>query len=134
MTPMDTNVERRRCSFCGRDGTKGMRFGGGLGAMICEECVGHYHEIFTSGSSAQCRQAAQPPWESMSDADVLATLPMISRTADDVAEFLLEWVELARSRRISWAAIGRMLGVSRQAVWERFSHRVERPRDRVDLA
>lgn len=123
---MDNNVVRKHCSFCGQKGKRGMRFGGGLGAMICEDCVQHYHEVFASRSRS--RRAAAPPWESMSDAEVLSNLPLIAQTADQVDEFLVEWVELARSRKLSWAEIGKAMGVSRQAVWERFAQRVEKLR------
>jgi hypothetical protein len=119
---MDNNVERKNCSFCGVRGKKGMRFGGGMGAMICESCVEQYHEAFQS--SAKTRRAAEAPWES----------PMISQTADQVSEFLVEWVALARSRKISWAQIGNAFGVSRQAVWERFAQRVEAVNARSDTA
>jgi hypothetical protein len=129
---MDNNIERKNCSFCGIKGTKGMRFGGGLGAMICENCVEHYHAVFESTSKT--RQEAKPPWESMSDAEVLSNLPLIAQTADQVSEFLVEWVELARSRKLSWAQIGKAFGVSRQAVWERFARRVEDFRARADTA
>ena len=129
---MDNNVERKNCSFCGVRGKEGMRFGGGLGAMICESCVEHYHEVFQS--SAKTRRAAEAPWESMTDAEVLSNLPLISQTSDQVTEFLVEWVELARSRRISWAQIGKAFGVSRQAAWERFARRVEDVRARSETA
>jgi len=129
---MDNNVERKNCSFCGVRGKEGMRFGGGLGAMICEGCVEHYHEVFQS--SAKTQRAAEAPWESMTDAEVLSNLPLISQTSDQVSEFLVEWVELARSRKISWAQIGKAFGVSRQAVWERFARRVEDVRARSETA
>lgn len=121
---MDNNVERKHCSFCGIKGVRGMRFAGGLGAMMCEKCVAHYHDVFASQERVD--QAARPPWESMSDAEILSNLPLIQQTADEVDEFLVEWVELARSRRLSWAEIGKAMGVSRQAVWERFASRVEK--------
>lgn len=120
---MDNNVERKTCSFCGVQGRKGLRFAGGLGAMMCEGCVTHYHSVFESKKKAA--QAAKPPWESMSDAEILSSIPLISQTAEQVADFLVEWVELARSRKLSWAEIGRAMGISRQAAWERFAHRVE---------
>lgn len=123
---MDTRVELKSCSFCGRQGKKGEPFGGGLGAMICVSCVEHYHEILQSPQKT--RQAARTPWESMSDAEVLGNLPLIAQTADQVSGFLVEWVGLARSRKLSWAQIGAALGVSRQAVWERFARRVETAR------
>jgi hypothetical protein len=119
---VDNNVERKSCSFCGTRGKKGMRFAGGLGAMMCESCVDHYYEVFHSTSKA--KKAAKPPWESMTDAEILANIPLISETAEQVADFLVEWVELARSRKISWAEIGKAMGISRQAAWERFAQRV----------
>jgi ATP-dependent Clp protease ATP-binding subunit ClpX len=59
----------------------------------------------------------------MSDTELLATLPLILRSAQQNAEFANEWVELIRGRKISWAEIGKALGVSRQAAWERFASR-----------
>jgi hypothetical protein len=129
---MDNDVARRHCSFCGLKGKKGMRFGGGLGAMICEGCVDHYHSVFQAAPRTQ--RAARVPWESMTDAEILGNLPLISRTADQVTEFLVEWVELARSRKISWAEIGKAFGVTRQAAWERFAQRVEMVKARSDSA
>jgi hypothetical protein len=129
---MDTDVTRKCCSFCGVRGKRGTRLGGGLGAMICENCVEHYHEVFQSKSRSKA--AARAPWESMTDAEILSNLPLISKTADQVEEFLVEWVELARSRKISWAQIGKAFGVSRQAAWERFAQRVEQVRARSNSA
>lgn len=126
---MDKNVERKSCSFCAKQGRKGMRFAGGLGAMVCEECVEHFHEMFASPTKS--RRALEPPWESMSDTEVLSSLPLIAQTADQVDDFLVEWVELARSRKLSWAAIGKAMGTSRQAAWERFAQRVDDRRGRA---
>lgn len=129
---MDNDVERKHCSFCGAKGKRGLRFGGGLGAMICENCVEHYHAVFQSQSRS--RKAAVPPWEAMSDAEILSNLPLISQTGDQVDEFLVEWVQLARSRKLSWAEIGKAMGTSRQAAWERFAQRVEALNTRASSA
>ena len=129
---MDNHVERKFCSFCGQPGRRGMLFAGGLGAMMCKSCVDHYHQTFESASKTQ--KAFDPPWESMSDAEILSNLPLISQTADQVEEFLVEWVELARSRKLSWAEIGKAMGISRQAAWERFSQRVESLRSGASTA
>lgn len=120
---MDNDVTRRHCSFCGVKGRRGMRFGGGLGALICEACISHYHELFAS--PAAVKLASSPPWESMTDVEILGNLPLIQQTANEVNEFLIEWVELARSRKLSWAAIGQAMGVTRQSAWERFADRLE---------
>ncbi len=99
-----------------------MGLAGGLGAMICEPCVQHFHELF--GSPERLSKAARPPWEAMTDAELLSKIPLISANADQVSEFLVEWVELVRERKISWAEIGKALGISRQAAWERFAPRM----------
>ena len=121
---MDFDIENKTCSFCGVRGTQGAKFAGGLGAMMCVPCVEHFHDIF----STQEKTAAvnRPPWEQMSDAEILSKLPLIAHNAEQVTEFLVEWVELARSRKSSWAEIGKAMGISRQAAWERFAQRVEK--------
>ena len=63
----------------------------------------------------------RPPWESMSGTELLATLPMIYRSAEQVSAFAVDWVGVIRQRGISWTEIGKALGVSRQAAWMRFS-------------
>lgn len=120
---MDFSPVGKVCSFCGLVGDKDTKFAGGLGAMMCEDCLESYHEVFSSAE----RTAAvrHPPWDHMTDADLLSKLPLISMTADQVNEFLRQWVVLLRSRKLSWAEIGKVMGVSRQAAWERFSGAVE---------
>ncbi|MCW2762916.1 MAG: hypothetical protein JWR85_3117 [Marmoricola sp.] len=123
---MDFNIENKTCSFCGVRGTKGFKFAGGLGAMMCVPCVEYFYDIFSS--EAKTEAVNHPPWERMSDSEILSKLPLIARNAEQVNEFLTEWVELARSRKSSWAEIGKAMGTSRQAAWERFAQRVEKLR------
>ena len=56
----------------------------------------------------------------MSDADLLSKLPLIEATSQQVDDFLRDWVRLVRARNISWAEIGKVMGITRQAAWERF--------------
>lgn len=118
---MDFSPAHKMCSFCGKQGTRRSEFIGGLGAMICTDCIEHFHDRLQSPAGK--RQMRQPPWDEMSNAELLDVLPQILRSADQVNLFASQWVELIRERGISWAAIGNVLGVSRQAVWERFGHR-----------
>jgi ATP-dependent Clp protease ATP-binding subunit ClpX len=114
----------RTCSFCGEPGGPGtdVRLLGGLGAQVCGGCIDDFHAIIHDREKFAV--ATGPfPWESMSDAEVLATLPMILASAEQNIAFAHEWVDLLRSRNISWAEIGRALGVSRQAAWERFARK-----------
>lgn len=114
----------RICSFCGDPGGPGtdLRLIGGLGAQICQRCIDDFHGILHD--QARLAEARGPfPWERMDDAELLATLPQILASAEQNTAFAHEWVDLLRGRGISWAEIGRALGVSRQAAWERFSRR-----------
>jgi hypothetical protein len=118
---VDRTLEKKICSFCGEPGSSKRRLAGGLGAMICFECLESYYQH--SQSTTRVTKATRSVWEDMSDAQLLATLPLILRSAQQNADFAVEWVQMIRSRKISWAAIGKVLGVSRQAAWERFANR-----------
>jgi len=119
---MSITREGKLCSFCGNRGGPGTDLAllGGLGAQICQVCVDDFHEILHD-EDLQIASRATVPWETMSDAEVLATLPMILSSAEQNAAFAQEWVHLLRARGVSWAQIGRALGVTRQAAWARFA-------------
>jgi hypothetical protein len=107
------------CSFCGLVGTSETRFAGGLGAMMCADCLGFYHATFESEEASEA--ISRPPWNDMNDTELLSKLPLIAASAEQVNQFMGDWIELIRERKLSWAAIGEAMGVSRQAAWERFT-------------
>ena len=114
------------CSFCGEPWSTERRFIGGLGAQICVECIHRYEEIVSS--EELFRKAHRAPWDEMPDEDLLAMLPKIVGTSEQVDAFLRDWVALIRDRGVSWQHIGMALGVTRQAAWERFTRpRAPRP-------
>ena len=115
---MDFSPVGRVCSFCGTVGTRKTKFAGGLGAMMCQDCLGYYHDVLTS--KKRLAAISRPPWNDMSDADLLSKLPLIEATSEQVDDFLRDWVKLVRARNISWAEIGKVMGITRQAAWERF--------------
>lgn len=119
---MEPRIEDRICSFCGNPGSGKNRLAGGLGAMICFECLEWYYQ--DTRSSANVAARTRPVWDEMSDAELLAKLPLIVQSAEQNAAFVTEWVSLIRERKVSWAQIGKVLGVSRQAAWERFASHV----------
>lgn len=116
---MDSSIESKICSFCGRAGSRKNRLAGGLGAMICMDCLEFYYH--DSRSATRVAAATKPVWDEMSDAELLSKLPLILKSAAQNADFANDWVGLIRARQISWAEIGKVLGVSRQAAWERFA-------------
>ncbi|UUZ59378.1 ClpX C4-type zinc finger protein [Nocardioides sp. B-3] len=121
---MDTNPAHKTCSFCGLQGTADTLFAGGLGAMMCSDCVSAFHMEFSSEEGRQSislRSRPRMPWDEMSDTELLSKLPKIAATATQVSSFLGEWVQLARERGLSWTEIGQAPGVSRRAARERFT-------------
>ena len=116
---MDFSPVGRVCSFCGLIGTSETRFAGGLGAMMCQDCLKYYYEVTISEGNAE--SISRPPWNEMSDTEMLSTLPLIAASAEQVNKFMGDWIQLLRARNLSWAAIGKAMGISRQAAWERFT-------------
>lgn len=116
--------EGRICSFCGTPGGPGTDVDliGGLGAQVCAGCVNEFHAVLHDKDRLAAAKGRMP-WDSMSDAELLATLPQILASAEQNISFAHEWVDLLRQRNVSWAEIGRTLGVSRQAAWERFTRK-----------
>jgi len=116
---MDLDPTRKFCSFCGNPGDVDPPLVGGLGAFICGDCVDHF-----AASLAARRLGGvptPPPWESMSDAELLGQLWSIAQTGFQVEDFLTEWVEMARTRKVSWAEIANALGIPRQEAQRRFA-------------
>ncbi|WP_297735872.1 ClpX C4-type zinc finger protein [Nocardioides sp.] len=116
---VDLRDESKVCSFCGRRGSQQNRMAGGLGAMICFACVDYFHDM--AHDPAKHRDAARPVWNDMSDAELLSRLPLIIQSTEQSTDFVNDWVGIIRTRNVSWAQIGAVLGVSRQAAWERFA-------------
>jgi ATP-dependent Clp protease ATP-binding subunit ClpX len=114
--------EGKICSFCGTPGGPDLQLIGGLGAQVCVTCIDDFHEIVHDPVKTAAAKGSFP-WDRMSDTEVLATLPLIMASAEQNTAFAHEWVDLLRERNISWAEVGRTLGVSRQAAWERFARK-----------
>ena len=112
------------CSFCGKRGTDDTRYAGGLGALMCTDCLESFSAKFAAPENAH-QQVIGWSDEDLSDAEMLARLPLIAATATQVDRYLRLWVGRIRERHISYAEIGKALGVSRQAAWERFSRVVD---------
>ena len=110
-----TPNRRLHCSFCGRSERDVGRLLAGPQVYICDACVVACNNIL----------AAVPDsftgWDQMSDEQLLASLKPAAATVDAVRSVLQAQVDALRQRGVSWESIGGVLGVSRQAAWERFS-------------
>jgi hypothetical protein len=107
---------RLYCSFCRKSDKQVAKLIAGPGVYICDGCVSLCNAILegreTKGFAG---------WNSLTDRQLLGALPPSEATVEAVRCVLTTQVGILRSRGVSWEKIGRALGVSRQAVWERFS-------------
>ena len=70
---MNTEPAAWSCSFCGTRGTDDTRFAGGLGALMCADCVARFSAAFAAPENAGQKVIG---WsnDGLSDADMLALL------------------------------------------------------------
>jgi len=88
---------------------------GGPGVYICDACVGVCNRIL------EATPVEFVNWHAMTDEKLLGALQIAEATVDATHAVLQAQVQELRRRQVSWHAIGRALGISRQAAWERFS-------------
>lgn len=105
------------CSFCRKDTKTVAKLVGGPGVYICDKCVDACNQILV-GKPAP----AFLGWDSLSDRVLLRTLRPAAAAVSAVQGTLHQHVRVLRRRGVTWARIGKALGVSRQAAWERFSN------------
>ena len=103
------------CSFCGKSEKEVSRLLGGPGVYICDACVGVCNTIL------EATPGKFEGWASMPDAELLSALKVAEASVNGTRAVLQAQVEELRARGVSWEAIGQVLGISRQAAWERFS-------------
>src|SRR6185437_9360230 len=105
-----------RCTFCGKTQEQVNTFIAGPAVHICDGCVAVCNRLLTGRPTAPFLA-----WPSLSDDELLATLPAAAAAVEGAEEKLREHVDALRERGVSWERIAGALGVSRQAAWERFS-------------
>ncbi|MCX7898957.1 MAG: ClpX C4-type zinc finger protein, partial [Methylocystis sp.] len=105
-----------RCSFCKKSEAQvGRLIAGASGVHICDNCVEICNRILDA--------TPQPfkGWDGMTDEQLLAAMKASETNIAALQSLLYAQVTALRKREVSWAEIGKALGVSRQAAWERFS-------------
>jgi hypothetical protein len=110
-------AKRLFCSFCGKGSDVIKALIAGPTVFICNECIAVCNEIL----GGEMPQTPGPRWDSYSEEQMLEMLPRASVIAEHANEFLASHVDALRKRDVPWAEIGKALGISRQAAWERFS-------------
>lgn len=109
-----------KCSFCGKSEKEVTRLIGGgnpkhASVHICDACVGTCNKILDA------TPANFTGWEMMKDEELLAGLKTAEATVEATRSVLQTMIGELRRRSVSWESIGKALGISRQAAWERFS-------------
>jgi ATP-dependent protease Clp ATPase subunit len=104
-----------RCSFCGKSEKEVAKLVAGPKVFICDVCVGVCNKVM------ETLPATFAGWDSMTTEQLLDSLKPAAAIVDGTRIVLQKQVDTLREREVSWEAIGRALGVSRQAAWERFS-------------
>jgi hypothetical protein len=106
---------RLRCSFCGKRDSEVAKLLGGPKAHICDACVGVCNKILEATPPTFCG------WDAMTDEQLLSSLGPAVATVEATRSVLQTQIDTLRKRGVSWSSIGGVLGVSRQAAWERFA-------------
>src|SRR5688572_29025116 len=113
------------CSFCAKHSDAVKALIAGPSVWICDECVAVCNQVLSDEQKRQAEAVSPagptPDWDNMSDDHLLKYLGGVVVAADSQNDYLHSQVERLRARGVTWEAIGRTLGMSRQAAWERFS-------------
>jgi ClpX C4-type zinc finger len=115
-TPGASRLEILCCSFCNKDKDKVAKLVAGPGVYICNECVNLCNLIIAEEPASGFRA-----WHEQPDDELLAGLSKVQAVVSQADAAVHDYVDVLRSRGISWTRIGQALGVSKQAAWERFS-------------
>jgi ClpX C4-type zinc finger len=107
------------CSFCAKSQHEVAKLIAGPGLIfICDACVALCDEIVEDRTPDT---SGFPAPKDLPTERLIAQLPGVESTVRG-KRTQLQWViDELRRREISWADIGKALGISRQAAWERFS-------------
>lgn len=115
------------CSFCTKPQTDVEVLVAGPGVYVCNECVSMCNEIIAQTSNAKKDKTASKSkhdpiayLESVDSEKLKEKLIQRELVRQNVGNIQQMIVDVLRSRKVSWAEIGDSLGVSRQAVWQRF--------------
>jgi ATP-dependent Clp protease ATP-binding subunit ClpX len=106
------------CSFCRKPENQVSRLVAGPAVFICDACVVHCARIL-----CQCPPGSAgrlDPEQDASTETLLGLLKGQDATLEDVRTRLQATVATLRTREVSWEKIGKALGCSRQAAWDRF--------------
>src|SRR5438093_12362258 len=114
-----------KCSFCGKPQSQSARMVAGQGgAAICSSCLTQAAAILRLQPSPPYGESRSPrELNKLSEAALLEVLGRRSAGIKRGDEELRSAVSILRSRKVTWARIGEVLGMRRQSAWERCAGR-----------
>ncbi len=105
------------CSFSGKDSVSVKALIAGPTVFICNECVAVCNQCLGGGPVP----VQSSDWDQYPNEELIGLLGRTASIADAAGEMLNSHVDALRKRDVTWEAIGKALGVSREAAWQRFS-------------
>ncbi|HWA62196.1 MAG TPA: ClpX C4-type zinc finger protein [Caulobacteraceae bacterium] len=112
-----------RCSFCAKPQTDVKVIVFGPGVSICDECVRLCETVIAKTPDVAAHDMMIP--ERMTSEHLSSVLAGYNKAYETLDAAMQDTVDLLRERDVSWAEIGKTLGVTRQAAWRRFAAPLE---------
>ena len=115
------------CSFCGKSQHEVKKLIAGPAVFICNACTGLCQKIMEAETETDAKKAAPEATPRFETPDtypterLLGLLTSAETTFERVGDQVQRYVDALRDREVSWADIGKALGVTRQAAWRRFA-------------
>src|SRR5262245_5955870 len=103
------------CSFCGKSDKHVAKLLAGPAVYICGGCVDICNRILAGKPAPSFADL-----DAQSDEQILGALVPSLAAVEDARALLQRQIDALRKRDVSWQRIGDVLGMSRQAAWERF--------------
>jgi hypothetical protein len=123
MSQGETTTRNRlyRCSFCGKSQVEVKTLVSGPGVFICDECLELAQAVVDNKQKPAKSDKPNPllPDNAPTEA-LLNTLEGYNGAFERIEDAMKDVVDILRERDISWAAIGGVLNMTRQAAWKRF--------------
>jgi ClpX C4-type zinc finger len=110
------------CSFCSKPNTAVQRLVAGPGVYICNECVELSTVIVEDAARSTAEESSRRRslYYDRSTDEILAMLPALVRTADQVESETIGWINHLRARGVHWRTIAGATGLNVDAARQRF--------------
>jgi hypothetical protein len=108
------------CSFCKKNNRQVNKLVAGPGVYICNECLALCDQLIEEDVTPEESAQLQAQFANRAAEDVLAMLPALARTAEEVETELRRWVLRLRQLDTGWDEIAAVLQLSHEEVRQRF--------------